>query len=181
MTAIVGVVSDGVVYLGGDSQATAGWDRHLLAQSKVFRAGPYVFGVAGSPRFRQLLQHAFDPPAPTIDLDKFLATTFVNALRDTMKNGGLAAKNSDVESTNSTFLMGVHGRLFTVHSDYQLCEESTDYAATGSAQGEARGALYATADLGLTPRQRMRVALKAAARHDVTVHGPFTYVSTGSS
>ena len=91
---------------------------------------------------------------------------------------GRRAARADLAAVHGTFLVGVRGRLFAIYSDYQVAEEALDYMAVGSGEDIALGALYATADLGLSPRARMRIALKAAARFKPGVNGPFVYAST---
>lgn len=175
MTAIVGLVHDGRVHIGGDSAGSAGHQLTVRADPKVFRTGPYVFGFTSSFRMGQLLRHAFDPPAPTVDLDRFMATTWVDAVRACLKDGGWAKKDAEQEQ-GGCFLVGVTGRLFTVHSDYQIGEAACGYDAVGCGDEVALGALYATA--GQPPKRRIRTALAAAEQHGAWVRGPFVIVST---
>jgi len=177
LTAIVGVINKGIVHLGADSAGSTCYDLRIHTDPKVFTNGPFVFGFTSSFRMGQLLHYAFDPPAPTKNLAKFMSTKFVDGVRETLKAGGFAAKSNEVEA-GGTFLVGVRGRLFAIYSDYQVAEEALDYMAVGSGEDIALGALYATADLGLSPRARMRIALKAAARFKTGVHEPFVYAST---
>lgn len=176
MTAIVGIAEGGRVYLGGDSACLSGWDLTLLEQGKVFSVGPYVMGCSGRHRGLQLVRYAFDPPAPTTDLPKFMATTFVDALRKCLKDGGQAEKVNEREDGSPWILTGVNGRLFTVGSDYSVTESQLPYASTGCGSDLALGALYATE--GEPVRKRLRTALKAAEKFSAGVRGPFLYMST---
>ena len=122
MTCIVGLVDDGRVWMGGDSAGVAGWDLTVRADRKVFRNGPYVMGFTSSFRMGQLLRHGFEPPSPPEqpgDLEAFMATTFIDAVRERLKAGGWAVKNLEQEQ-GGTFLVGVSGRLFEIGSDYQV-------------------------------------------------------------
>ena len=177
MTAIVGLVDNGTVYIGGDSAGASGWSLTVRADAKVFFNAGYLFGFTTSYRMGQLIRYALQPPEPARDLERFMATTFIDAIRACLKEGGWAKKDNDREE-GGTFLVGVRGRLFAIYSDYQVAEEALDYMAVGSGEDIALGALYATADLGLSPRARMRIALKAAARFKTGVHEPFVYAST---
>lgn len=176
MTAVVGVVENGRVHFGADSQSTSGWDLTLMAQEKVFAVGPYVFGYSGLLRGGQLVRYAFDPPAPTTDLPRFMATTFVDALRKCLKDGGTAEKVNEREGGSPWVLVGVNGRIFTMGSDYSALESQESYAAIGSGSDLALGALYATE--GQPVKRRLRTALEAAERFSAGVRGPFAYVST---
>ncbi len=177
MTAIAGLVHDGRVHLAGDSALTAGWALTISAHPKVFRAGPFVIGTSGSPRVAQLMRYTLQPPEPTGDPHRFMATGFVDAVRQALKDGGAATKESERESTGSSFaLVGFAGRLFEIQSDYQVSESADGCAAIGSGFEPCLGALYATR--GVAPRRRLQVAMEAAELLSAAVRGPFVFVST---
>ncbi|GIG89802.1 Ntn hydrolase family protein [Plantactinospora endophytica] len=172
MTAIVGLVHDGVVYIGGDSAGVSGYSMTVRADAKVFRIGPYVFGFTTSFRMGQLIRYALVAPTPAGNLDRFMATTFVNAVRECLKEGGWAKRDNDREE-GGTFLVGVRGRLFTVEDDYQVGASADGYAAVGCGSEIALGALFATARTSMPPKQRVTIALEAAERFSAGVRGPF--------
>lgn len=177
VTVIVGLVHKQRVHLGGDSAGLAGYQLTVRRDPKVFANGPYVMGFTTSFRMGQLLHHAFEAPHPTGNLDRFMVTTFVDALRTCLKNGGWAKKDSEQEEAG-TFLVGVAGRLFQIDSDYQVGEPADEYAAVGCGDELALGALHATATLELKPRARLTAALAAATHHSSGVSAPYTYVRT---
>lgn len=177
MTAIVGIVHDGRVHIGGDSAGVAGWSLTIRADAKIFTNGPYVMGFTTSFRMGQLLRYALTPPEPTGELEAFMATTFIDSVRETLKSGGWAAKDNEREE-GGTFLVGIHGRLFCVESDYQVGEAADGFAAVGSGEEVALGALYATARSRMAPRRRIKLALEAAERFSAGVRGPFAYITT---
>jgi ATP-dependent protease HslVU (ClpYQ) peptidase subunit len=174
MTCIVGVVENDIVWIGGDSAAVAGYEIHARADRKVFRNGPFLFGFTTSFRMGQLLHYAFAAPAHPDDMDveRFMATTFVDAVRACLKQGGYARKEAEQES-GGVFLVGYRGRLFVVMNDYQVGELMAGYHAVGSGSNLALGALHATADLGLAPQERIIRALSAAEAYNSGVRGPF--------
>lgn len=177
MTVIAGVVDGGRVVLGGDSAGIAGYGLTVRSDVKVFTSGAYVFGFAGSFRAGQLLHWSFVPPEPPSDpaeLDRFMATTWVDALRAALAEGGAAFDCCGDESMSAAFLVGVRGRLLEIDSDYQVGESADGFAAIGCGAGPALGALHATAGLGLTAENRIASALMAAERHNAGVRGPFT-------
>jgi hypothetical protein len=176
VTVIVGLVHDGRVLLGGDSAGVSGYDLTIRTDPKVFTTGAYVLGFTTSFRMGQLLRWSLQPPAPPEagDLDRFLCTTWVDAVRDCLKLGGWAKKDNEQE-TGGKFLVGVTGRLFVVDSDYQIGEPADGYAACGCGEDVALGALAATAGID-DPEERVRLALAAAERHNAGVRGPFRLV-----
>lgn len=175
MTAIVGLVHDGAVHIGGDSAGTSGWSLTVRADAKVFTSGPYVMGFTGSFRMGQLLRYALTAPEPDGDLDKFMVTTFIDSVRDTLRTGGWLKKENEREDSDP-FLVGVQGRLFRVDDDFQVGETADGYAALGCGHELALGALYATEKSRMAPERRVRLALAAAERFSAGVRGPFAYV-----
>lgn len=177
MTAIVGLAQDGKVYIGGDSAGVSGLSLSVRADTKVFQKGRYLFGFTTSFRMGQLIRHCLDVPKPKgTDLEDFMATRFVDALRECLKTGGWARKENDREE-GGTFLVGVRGQLFTIYDDYQVGRTADGFAAVGCGDEIALGALYATAGTDLKPRKRVKVALRAAERFSAGVRGPFVCMS----
>lgn len=172
MTCIVGFVEGNTVWMGGDSAGVAGFDLTVRADQKVFRNGPMIFGFTTSFRMGQLLRHALTIPDhdPRIEIEKWMSTVFVNAVRECLKTNGWASKVNEQEQ-GGHFLVGYKGRLFKVESDYQVGIPLDGYDATGCGEMIARGALFATAHL--RGHERIRVALSAAERCSAGVRAPF--------
>lgn len=176
MTAIVGLVHDGRVYIGADAGATSGWDLRLVKNPKVFNLkNEFVIGYTTSFRMGQLLEHAFDPPhhEEPVGVYEYMVTTWIDAVRKCFKEGGLAKRENEVETAGS-FLVGYRGHLFNVGSDYQVLEVIDGFDAVGSGDSTAMGALYAVRNSEMDPIARIQVALLAAERFNAGVHGPFT-------
>ncbi|GAA4950353.1 hypothetical protein GCM10025331_43300 [Actinoplanes utahensis] len=169
----MGLTRGGSVFIGGDSAGLSGLSLAVRADTKVFRNGGYLFGFTSSFRMGQLIRYSLSLPDPGDDLDRFMVTTFVDTLRDCLKTGGWARKDEEQE-LGGTFLVGVRGRLFTVHDDYQVAKAADGYSAIGCGDQVALGALYATSGRGMRPRARIRLALGAAERFSAGVRGPFT-------
>lgn len=180
MTAIAGLRHGGRVYIGGDSAGSNGWTLSVRKDAKVFASGPYVLGFTTSYRMGQILRWSFDPPAPPSrprDLERFMCSTWINAVREALGAGGWLKKESEREA-GGVFLVGVSGRLFRIDDDYQVGESAGTYDAVGSGEMVALGALAATANLDMVPSRRIRVALAAAELHTASVRGPFKVVVT---
>lgn len=174
MTCIAGLVHNGRVYIGADSAGIGGWDLTIRADEKAFTTGPYVMGFTDSFRMGQLLRYSLTPPEPTEDLQRFMVTAFVDAVRGCLKAGGYARKENEQES-GGAFLVGVRGSLFVVCGDYQVAEPADQMAAVGCGAQVALGALYAT-QWSPEPGNRLDTALRAAERLSAGVRGPFTIV-----
>jgi hypothetical protein len=172
VTCIVGLVDGDKVWIGGDSAGVGGYDLTVRADEKVFRNGPMLFGFTTSFRMGQLLRYALtipdhDPRAP---IEKYMATTFVDAVRTCLKDHGWASRKYDSEE-GGQFLVGYRGHLFYIGSDYQIGRSLDGFDAVGCGADVARGALFATPDL--PAKVRLETALSAAERCSAGVRGPF--------
>lgn len=172
MTCIVGFVEGDTVWMGGDSAGVAGLTLTVRADQKVFRNGPMLFGFTTSFRMGQLLRYALSVPDhdPRVAVDKYMTTTFVDAVRSCLKSNGWASAK-DGNEQGGTFLVGYRGQLFYVGSDYQVGVPFDSFAAVGCGDDVARGALFASTHLA--GRERIDLALRAAERHSAGVRGPF--------
>lgn len=181
MTCIVGLVDGGKVYIGGDSAGSNSWQLTVRKEAKVFRNGDFLMGATGSFRMIQLLQYAFKPPVYEKPLENnddylscYMATSFVDGVRECFKNGGFAKKEAEQES-GGTFLVGFQGKLFCIQDDYHVGEALCKYSAIGDGEDVALGVVYATP--GLQPQERLLMALQAAQYHCTSVSAPFTIES----
>jgi hypothetical protein len=178
----VGAPKEAVVYIGGDSAGVDGLDLVVRADAKVFVSGPYAFGFCGSFRMGQLLRYSFKPPRPVMkrQMDRFMATTFLDAVRDCLRKGGYLHVKDNVEGAENTgaFLVGVRGQLFVIEADMQVGMAQDDYIAIGCGAQIAHGSLFTTR--GKPPRERVNIALNAAERHSAGVRRPFVIVRVGS-
>lgn len=176
MTCIVGLIDrDGMIWMGGDSACLMGWDLTRLADPKVYRNGPFLIGSTGSTRLMDLLHYALvPPPLPTdaADLRRYMATSFITALRECFTAGGFTQKESEREQHGGGILVGVAGHLFHIDSIYSVTEAVTPYAACGCGESFALGVLFATEDQ--PAEQRISQALHAAEAFSGGVRGPFT-------
>lgn len=176
MTCIVGVLDGkGGVVMGADSAGTNEYkELQLRADAKVFHLGPFLIGCTTSWRMNQLIRYTLkiDVPRPVENsfVHQFMATTFVDSVRDVLKAGGWIEKDKDRES-GGTFLVGFQGRLFSVYDDFSVSEEIAEYEACGCGEQIARGSLYSTN--GHPPKVRVKMALAASERFSAGVRGPF--------
>lgn len=184
MTCIAALRSDGFIYMAADSAGTD-WtmSREIRGDSKIFRVGEFLIGFAGSFRGGQLLKHSFSPPPlpQGEDLEKYMVSQFVDAMRETFKEGGSSLESfCGPEGTPAQILVGVRGDLFRVQNDYQVARPTTDYMALGCGRDLALGSLWSTPET-LDPIQRLSMALGAAQRFNASVAEPFHFLQIPES
>lgn len=179
MTCIVGLVSNGRVFIGGDSAGVGGYSLTVRNDRKVFTVGDFVMGFTSSFRMGQLLAHSFHPPKPRqgVDVFAYMVTDFVDAARQTMKTGGYAKVKDSHSEEGGTFLVGYQARLFCVESDFQVGETVHGFDAVGCGDQLALGSLHSTSSME-DPEARIREALRVAELCCAGVRAPFFVQST---
>jgi len=173
MTCISAIAHNGKVYMGGDSAAVDEGSNlvSIRKEPKVFIRNNYLIGFAGSFRFGKVVEHIFNPPKlQTDNIDKFLNTVFVDALRDTCD---LSKIDPSSEDDSSELLIGVNGRLFEFCNDWHFGEDTNDFNAIGSGTKLALGSLYSTRRMQ-SQSARIKLSLQAAEKFSPSVRGPFT-------
>lgn len=178
MTCIVGAMENGHVILGGDSVGSNGYNKSTRLDVKVFKRGPFVIGFTSSFRMGQVLRFNLETPEHPLTMTdyEYMVTRVVDAVRKVLKNAGYAKKENEVEE-GGTFLIGYRGQLYSVESDYQVGMVAEPYHAVGSGEDFALGAMYSQPS-DKPAKERILVALQAAATFSTSVGGPFNFVST---
>ncbi len=186
MTCIVALINENKVLLGGDAAASDDKSGLIFQRTdaKVFKVGQFGIGFVDSFRMGQILQYYWTPPVykPTSgyrNLDKFLRTRFVESVKEAFKENGYGNQNPGTEDGDEggIFIVTVQGagRIFTMDSDFHIAEVDVPYMAEGAGQELALGSLFSTAQVK-TPRKRVRMALEAAAKFNMSVRPPFTII-----
>lgn len=172
MTCIAGLIDNGKIYMGADSAGVAGTSLRVRADQKVFVKDDFIMGFTTSFRMGQLLRYNLQvsPRPESLDVFEYMVTSFIEAVRKCLKDGGFAEKKDEKEK-GGTFLVGYQGRLVCIDSDYQVEEHMLPYAATGSGEDVALGVLFANGHL--EPDERILQALEAAEQFSAGVRRPF--------
>ena len=158
MTCVVGIADGKTVWMGADTLAVAGWDKRTSLVKKVFVDSGFIVGYTSSFRMGQILQYHIDwkdlreTYINTKDKLGFMITNLIPEVREQFKELGFS-KMSDNEEEGGTFMIGVDGKLFTIHKDFQVQEfepHQTDnphpdlaFDAIGCGEDFAKGALQA--------------------------------------
>lgn len=168
MSTVAGIVNKNGVWIGVDSAATTDTgERRPIITNKLFRNGKYLIACTGSVRGCQILKpEYFEPP----DELHYLS----DAIRCHYKDLGCITLSTEdqTESHLSNFLIGYEGKLYEILVDFQI-NEIPEYCALGSGSPYAFGVFYTLRNLNLTPEQKIKAALKAAANFDLATDAPF--------
>jgi 20S proteasome alpha/beta subunit len=177
MTCIVGLVQNGKVHMAADSAASDTNSVHKRKDSKLFVIDEYLIGFSNSFRMGQILKHDLIPPrASKKDLERIMCIDFVEAVQNCLEKNKFIIE-SDEKSTNiADLIIGIHGRIFVMDTDFQMGEYKDNYFSIGSGQEYALGSLHSTKHIK-TPKTRLVKALSAAAEYTMGVEPPFIYQS----
>jgi len=167
MTVIAAIRTPTSILMGGDSAQNTNGSIALVAAPKVFINGDYLFGVAGSPRLAEIVQHAFIPPCKTegTTWGQFLVRSFLPKLKTALGPDASLMEKSSI-------LVGTKGvGIFSVNHNWFVAQSQEPYAAIGSGGSFALGSFHSTRG---DPHRRLRKALNAAAHLNAYVRPPFT-------
>lgn len=182
MTAIIGLVHDGKVYIGADSATESGGLVHVSAASKVFTLNALVIGTTGSIRYRQIIQRhvsGLRPPTDVEHIVRYLVVEFIPLLRNALKEHGFTKSEAGQESADyGAMLVGCKGELLRIDCDFSVLKFDRTFEAIGSGSTLALGAMAALSP-ALAPEKRMNRALAIAAEFDPYVRPPFVIRNTG--
>lgn len=178
MTVIVGLVENGTVYMGGDSAGVAGLSITVRSDEKVFNNGSFLIGITSSFRMRDILRYKFDPPKQTDKQDdlEYMVTDFIDAVRDAFGKNGFGSTQEKSPNSGGQFMVGYKGKLYVVHSDFQVGIPTLGYDSVGCGSDIALGAMHATT--GKNPEERVNSALSAAAEFSGGVCAPFVIIKS---
>ena len=182
MTCIVAIRDTDRVWMGADSAGSSEHRLRTYANAKVFQRGDWIIGYTTSFRMGQLLQYKLQlprPPEDPLEIEGYMVTDFIDAVRHTFKKGGMSTKRNEAEMGGS-FLVGYQEQLFQVQDNYQVMVPNQDFDAAGTGQDVALGSLYTTAGRVKGPRQRLTIALEAAQQFCRGVRAPFTVIHNAS-
>jgi len=181
MTCIIGYIDriNNKVILGGDSASITNKQIMIRKTPKVFKNGNFIFGSSGSIRLSQLLENSFKPPKIEIDtILEYMCITFVNEIRNCLREGGILNINNNIETMENDIIVGYKNRLFTIYSDFTVFENINDFISIGSGLEYALGSLHTTKDDNITIENKILLALGAASKYCTGVSEPFNLIST---
>lgn len=175
MTCIVGIISKGGVFIGADSGAFNEDDLsyNLRKDEKVFMKGNMIIGFCSSFRMGQLLRYKLKVPKHPENMDdmKYMTTCFIDSVKECFRDNDY----DDFKEDDCNFMVGYNGKLYVILQDFQVCNSIENYAALGSGESIAMGALHATQEVE-DPLKRLEIALNAAENHSMAVKRPFNFM-----
>jgi 20S proteasome alpha/beta subunit len=202
MTTVVGIQGDGFSILCSDSRISTVDDDGYVSyiqtlsptMSKIAQIGPYLIGVAGDIRAINLVNYAFQPPAPPASvrgkkLDEFITVKFITSLRECFDSNGYSPppkENADhIAQQGSSLIVSINKTIYQIDNDYAWTTDASGLYAIGTGAFYALGALNILCPKTPTLTQAKRHILKAlstAAKYDPHTGHPYqTYIQDATS
>ena len=174
MTCIVAVkdLDTEEVWMGGDSAGVEGLNIAVRKDPKVFINGEFLMGYTSSFRMGQILRYMRMPAREMTMTDdyEYMVTRVIPEIREELKEGGYTKISSNVEK-GGQFLIGYHGHIYEIESDFQVGERIEEYDAVGCGRPYALGSLRMTTND--FPKNRIKHALETAQHFSGGVRAPF--------
>jgi len=185
LTCIVGLIHEGVTYIGGDSLGSNSYSKTVRNDKKVFKlkgSDNAVIGYTSSFRMGQLLMYAPNLIDSRDNKDnlinhEYLVTKFIPSVISIFDAGSYSKLNNSQKS-GGEFLLGYKDKLYKIESDFQVGEPFLNYDACGSGEEFALGSLHSTNGTDLSPIQRVEKALRAASEFSTGVSAPYYILNT---
>lgn len=159
MSCVIGLIDHKKVYIAADGLATTedGEARPIIA-IKIFKKGPYLVGFAGSIRTGQIIQRSRYAAPKSI-------WGWPDIIREQItEKGAMYSGEGHSEMQGSNFVIAHKGKLYEILSDFQINEvNETGFTSIGSGSMAAYGSLFTSKDMGMTPEERLTLALDSAS------------------
>jgi 20S proteasome alpha/beta subunit len=173
LTCIAVLKSEDNIWMAGDRGASDDDSIMPLTAPKVFKIGPYLLGYAGT-MDGERVRHNFKPPLPKpgVNIDKFMYTDFIIALRNFYETWWVdISKDSDFG-----MIICVKGKIYEHNAvDMSLTTYESDYLAMGSGSPWAMGSLYTTRNQK-NGKRRVQLAVEAAIEYSTSCKGPIDII-----
>jgi ATP-dependent protease HslVU (ClpYQ) peptidase subunit len=119
----------------------------------------------------QILQHMVEYPLCTSPTESFMVSVFIETVRKSLKEFGYT-KIENNEESGGNFLVAVKGKLFIVHSDFQINRYLGGMYSVGIGSSYALGAMYTKRNS--SPEVVLKSGLIAASNFCLGVCKPFS-------
>ena len=188
MSVVVAIKENGKVTIGADSQCTRGGTRRTLSNPNNYKiwtlrdADNCLMGSVGTLRVNNVIKVADDLIPEIVDIKKtvdfrFVVRHFVPRIMDELDDYKVLGKaKDDAPNMAASFLLAYHDRLYSI-DHYGSVIEVDDFCAIGSGSCEALGSLLSSVGID-DPAERIKMAIKASAAHDIYVDYPIVISNT---
>lgn len=178
MTCIAGLVDGKNVWLAGDRAATGGGlSRILLKHPKIFIKSGIGFGICGSPKVANAIEHVLVVPTREKDVETstYIISQLIPAMREYMLSVDATVEHDGQQWFEGGMLIGYNSELYQVECNFQVTQTAVGFNAIGSGGEAALGSLRASRGVA-NARKRLKMAMETSAENNAGVAPPFDYL-----
>ena len=188
MSVVVAIKKDGIIYMGADSQVSRGGTRSTLSNPNNYKIWAMsdvdncLMGSVGTLRANNIIKVANSLIPEIVDIKgnvdfRFVVRHFVPRLMDELDEYKVLCRSKDdAPDMAASFLLAYRDRLYSI-DNYGSVIEIDDFCAIGSGASEALGSLLSSTGID-DPVERIKMAIKASAAHDIYVDYPIVISNT---
>ena len=186
MIVLVAIKEDDKIFVGADRQSTAGQIIEMKKEPKFMektfnvvdgygkkiRESKLLLGVTGCAYLGTFLRYGFNFPDLNDnieDFEEYLIKSLFPTLKKKLVENKLVAVSNNKLNTESAFLIIYNGEMYCIETNLGVISIGGSYTAMGSGAQIALGSLHTSEDLGFTSKQRIGLALEAAADNTIYV------------
>lgn len=181
MTCIVALKTTRGIYMGADrasvSLGEGMFETRVERNPKVFKKNNMLLGFCGSFYHLQKISNNFNPPEYLEEVTPFeyLISEFIPSLEEFIKNLPTPSVSIDKDDGPllSTFILGFQGEIFIVNEDFSISSYVDKFESIGFGASYALGSLYSTQIVGMSPKERVNLALASSMQFSSAVKPPF--------
>lgn len=175
MTCIVGVSTEGGVYIGADSFASDSFTGlRINYPKKVFQSGEFIIGVCGSIKLIQTLTHKLGVMPRFVDQEiyDYVYGNFYESLVTCLRQEKCLTELNGNEYliSGSEILVGIEDKLFIIQADLSMLEPSDNYACVGSGEYHSQAVMEVLKETKLSPAEKIVKAIQATNKHVLSVN-----------
>jgi hypothetical protein len=159
MTIVIGMIYDGIVYMGSDRGMSDEYSISSPITPKIKRNGQFLIGYSSSRGSGQVAHYIDFPNVLKKDVDRYMRTEFIFTLKKAIDQYGIDISDNDKAAAD--FLVGIHGKLFQISTNDWQVNEYDNYIAIGSGNQFSTGSLD-TSIIWKDPIKRIKKALDIA-------------------
>lgn len=172
MTCLVAVEAGGSAWLGCDSFLGSPEARDQIDRPKWVRMGPrFVVAFAGSLRGIQVLAGTKLRKQRRGEEGQTYLVDVANRIHVAFRKHGANAGGEGPSEHDSTFVVCLGGKVYTIQEDYSVCRSAFGFATAGAGEDYAAAAMLALD--AMPPAARIKRALEVASQLSPQVCGPF--------
>lgn len=162
-------------YMGADSISICNNSKRILGQDKIIKKGEFMFGITGTLRYSQILEHLFELPINMCEENhkKYICGDFIQCLKQCFVVTDNYVKSTNEEMPYFAFLCTYKGILFTIYDNFSIEFSNEDFMGCGCGDDAASTALNILSKHDNTPERIINETFETVFKYTNAIAPPF--------